>query len=851
MTVPTLTIRLKQAAVWLVIAGMAGFTSFTTASAKEEESKPSAKPPAISEKTTDLEKRHGFLNFYADRNTGKIWLELPSSIAQPDGFRLLYAQGLLTGLGSNPVGLDRGLLGPTRFVSFRRVGEKILLEELNTNYRADTDNLAEMRAVEQSFATSVLWGGKIEARDQDGTVLVDFTPFLIRDGNGSARVLEATGQGTYTLDAARSAVDLESALVFPDNIELEALLTFAGKKPGPQVQQTAPTAHAVTLVEHHSFIRLPPDGYKRRAHDPRAGSFAISYQDYATPIDAPLTKKWIVRHRMEKTIPNAERSKVKNPITYYVDSGAPEPIRSALVEGASWWAEAFDKAGFIDAFNVKILPPGAHPLDVRYNVIQWVHRSTRGWSYGGGMIDPRTGEMLKGTVRLGSLRVRQDRLLFEGLAGTSKTGTGSKDDPVQLALARIRQLAAHEVGHALGLSHNFIASTYGRASVMDYPAPLVKILPGNSLDFSEAYAVGAGAWDIHAVRFAYTQVPEGADEAAELEKIIQEGIKQGYKFISDSDARPAGAAHPYANLWDNGTDPAAELDRLLDIRKIALSNFGESAVKKGRPLALLHEALVPVYFHHRYQLDAAAKVIGGLDYNYSLRGDGQPPAKMLDPAHQRRALASILRLMDPAELDLSEAVLEKLLPRPFGYWSNREMMQGRTSIVFDPLGAAETAASAAVASLIQPQRAARLIDFNRRDTSQPGLEEVISSMIDKGFSQPSPDTRRLVELAAVVRRSVVNGLLHLASDENAASMVRAQAEEGLRKVAGRLEGGGSASASFAAENRLMASEIDRFLTRESGYEPKPSKALPTPPGSPIGSGFMTLPEFAGCSYQAP
>lgn len=805
----------------------------------------------VASRTAGLQRRAGLLPLHFDRKAGKIWLELPADKDSEVG-TYLYVESLATGLGSNPVGLDRGQLGDTRVVNLRRVGNRLLVEEPNLRFRALSENPQEIRAVRESFATSILWAGEIAVQDPDGRALVDFTSFVVRDAHNIVARLRATEQGSWQLDAARSVVDLESCLVFPENIELEALLTYTSTEPGPLVRQTAPTPTAMTLVQHHSLIKLPEPGYQPRAYDPRAGSFSVDFLDYAAPLDAPIETRWISRHRLEKVDPAAERSRVKEPIVYYVDPGAPEPVRTALIEGASWWREAFEKAGFLDAYRVEVLPADAHPLDVRYNVIQWVHRSTRGWSYGGGIIDPRTGEILKGHVNLGSLRVRQDRLLFEGLAGTDKTGTGAPDDPVQLALWRIRQLSAHEVGHSLGLNHNFAASTYaGRASVMDYPAPLVGVTGNGELDFSQAYGTGAGEWDVFAIRWAYSQFPQGTDERQALDDMIREANRRGLAYLTDQDARPEGAANPRAILWDNGADAVEALRLSMNVRRIALSRFGERNIAPGQPLALLQEVLVPLYFHHRYQLDGALKTVGGLEYTYALRGDGQEPAKPVDGDRQRKALAAVLETLSPAFLDIPESVLPLLLPRPAGYEPSQEMFPNAAAPAFDPLAAAAAAADMAVRGLLVPERAQRLVDFHRRDPGLPSFEEVLDSLVEASFG-PGKDNARQAELRRVVQWVVVRRMIGLSSNPDAPATVRARVDGELRELRKALEPSGRREDGEADHRAFLAQEIGRYLDRPDADPRRRPEPPPAPPGQPIGmgpDGPMELPpELSGCSW---
>ncbi|HEX3528712.1 MAG TPA: zinc-dependent metalloprotease [Thermoanaerobaculia bacterium] len=808
-------------------------------------------------RTAGLEKRPGLLDTYFDRKTGKVWLLLPPAGQNGDKTGVvesyIYSEGILTGVGSNPVGLDRGQLGDTRMVTLRRVGGRLLVEEPNLRFRALSQDAAELAAVRESFATSVLWAGEVVATEPKGHEAVDFTSFLVRDAHNVTARLKQAGQGSWSLDPGRSAVDFANSQAFPENLEFEAVLTYQSQEPGELIRQTAPAAEAVTLVQHQSFLRLPDGGYHPRAFDPRAGSFPVEFLNYAAPLSEPIETKWIARHRLEKIDPQAARSKVRNPIVYYIDPGAPEPVRSALMEGVSWWKEAFDQAGFIDAFRVELLPPGASPMDARYNMVQWVHRSTRGWSYGGGITDPRTGEMLQGHVTLGSLRIRQDRLIFEGLAGADKTGSGAPDDPIQISLARIRQLAAHEVGHSLGLSHNFAASTYGRASVMDYPAPQVDITPQGDLDFSHAYAKGLGAWDIFAIKWAYTEFPPGTNEKAALDAMLRDAIAHGLIFLTDQDARPPGAANPKAVLWDNGSDPVESLRHEMDVRRIGLARFGEHNIAPGQPLALLQEVLVPLYLHHRYQLDAALKMVGGLDYSYALRGDGQPPARPVDGDRQRAALAAVLDTMTPAALDLPDPVIALLLPRPAEYRPNLEMFHSQTNPAFDPLGAAAAAADLAVDGLLQPERAGRLVDFHRRDAKLPGLEEVLAALVDRSFGAPAQETARQAELRRVVQWVVVRRLIGLADNRDASSGVRARVEGTLRALRGRLAPGASGASTAAdpdaEQHAFLASEITHALEHTDRDPSKHPLPPPIPPGQPIGEAPLFLSEgLSGCSW---
>ncbi|MEK6566087.1 MAG: zinc-dependent metalloprotease, partial [Bacteroidota bacterium] len=584
----------------------------------------------------------------------------------------LYVNSLPAGVGSNDIGLDRGQLGQDRVVKFLRTGPRILLIQPNYSYRATSDDQDERKAVEDAFAQSVLWGFDVSA-EEGGRVLVDASAFYLRDAHEVVGALRRANQGTFKLEASRSAFYLPRTKNFPQNTEVEATLTFVGDDPGGLVQQVTPTPQAITVRQHHSLIELPDNNFKMRAFDPRAGFFGINYMDYATPIHEPIVKQFIARHRLAKKDPAVALSEPVSPIVYYLDRGTPEPVRSALLDGARWWNQAFGAAGYKDAFRVEMMPEGADMMDVRYNVIQWVHRSTRGWSYGSTVTDPRTGEIIKGHVSLGSLRVRQDFLIAEGLLAPYEDGKPANPEMEKMALARLRQLSAHEVGHTLGLSHNYISSTANRASVMDYPHPLVKIKEDGTPDLSDAYASGIGEWDKVAIAYGYQDFRSGTDEKGALTKILADAMNRGLIFLTDQDARPPGSAHPQTHLWDNGKNAVDELDRFMKVRAVALARFSEHNIRQGAPMATLEEVLVPLYLGHRYQVEAASKVLGGMNYTFALRGDGQTVTSVVAPEEQRRALTSLLNTIASDALMLPKRIVRLIPPRAYGYSRHREL----------------------------------------------------------------------------------------------------------------------------------------------------------------------------------
>ena len=790
--------------------------------------------PSIADKTDDLDGREGYFDVYWDENSGKVWLKV--SRFDED---FLYVNSQPAGLGSNDIGLDRNQLGGTRIVRFERVGPKVLLVAPNMNYRALSDNAAERKAVEDAFAPSILWGFKVEA-ESDGTVLIDATDFIVRDAQRVVSRLKGRNQGTYILDASRSAPHPEMIKSFPKNTEMEARLTFTSDSPGQLVSTVAADARSVTLRVRHSFIELPPAGYTPRKADPRSGFGTLSYADYATPIGTDIRKRFIRRHRLQKVNPDSAMSPAVEPIVYYLDPGTPEPVRSALLDGARWWNEAFEAAGYIDAFRVEMLPDDADPMDVRYNMINWVHRSTRGWSYGSSVSDPRTGEIIKGHVSLGSLRVRQDYLLAEGLLAPYsplRTNAANQDPMLEMALARIRQLSAHEVGHTLGLSHNFASSVNNRASVMDYPAPLATLNQNGRIELSDAYDQGIGTWDEFTIRYGYSDFPEGIDESQSLISLINGYIEEGMYFITDTDARPAGAAHPRANLWDNGEDVFSAMTMEMNVRAAALDDFGVANIKPGQPMAMLEEVLVPLYLHHRYQINATVKMIGGVYYTYNLRGDSQPMPEPVGARQQRQALDMLLETLSPAVLALPPQVRTLIPPRPPGYEPHRELFGGYTGLIFDPYAPAEVLASQVLGLIVHPQRTARIVNQNDFNGGLPNLSEVLTTVSRHVWESKVHNDPYYAELQRLVQQVWTDVLLEASSNSSTSPAVRARVNQHLREIHVWIEEnpGPSRDQETKSHRFTVFDQIDRFLFRD--YEPTEKyPGISPPPGDPIGSG---------------
>jgi hypothetical protein len=780
--------------------------------------------PSIEEKTKGLKKYEGFLNFYWEENAGKIWLEIDKPETE-----ILYQTSLPAALGSNDIGLDRGLQVDTRIVKFSRTGRKILMIQPNYDYRAVTTDKAEKRAVEQSFAQSTIWGFTAEA-ESNGHVLVDATEFLLRDAVRAANRIRGMRQGNYSLDKSRSAIYLPYTKNFPQNTELEATITLVNSdgETGNYVQAVTPSPEAITLRMHHSFVQLPDSGYTPRVFDPRSSFIDISYFDYSTPVYEPIDKYIVIRHRLQKKDPAAAKSEAVKPIVYYLDNGTPEPIRSALLEGAQWWNQAFEAAGYINAFQVKLLPDSADPMDIRYNMINWVHRSTRGWSYGAAVVDPRTGEIIKGNVSLGSLRVRQDYLIASGLLAPFENGLPADNKMLKMALQRLKQLSAHEVGHTLGLMHNYSASVVNRSSVMDYPPPSVSLDANGNIDISNAYTNEIGEWDKVSINWGYQDFPKGTDEKAALNKIMSDAYGKGLQFISDRDARAAGGLHPTAHLWDNGSSPVDELKIAMKVREKALSQFDEKDIRPGTPMAFLEDVLVPVYLYHRYQTEAVTKIVGGMNYKYALRGDGQMITQAISKQEQTKALDALIATIDPSVLVLPDRIVKLIPPRPSGYEYTRELFKKRTGLAFDALSPAETAADMPLSFLFNSERMNRMVEYQVQYGGL-GLNEMIDKLINATWK--------------AVRKKGMEGLIQLQTEQVLLTYLLASGvnndnsfitqsiiQKELADLKIFIEAKKKTTADLTYTGHLILA-LERMKSPEKA---KPTIHAVIPPGSPIG-----------------
>lgn len=756
---------------------------------------------------------------------GRVLLEV-----RAPGTTMIHTSTLVTGLGATSPLLDRGQMGDVSLVRFERHGPRVLLVRFNDVHTTSATGAAARRAVAESFPRSVLASFEI-VEERDDVMVVDATAFVLGDNFGIADALRQAGRGRASLDRSRSVPLSTGTGAFPRNTELRALLTFTVEEPDAVLRRHAPDGRSVSFEHQHSFLALPSDGYRPRAFHPRAGTFPHVVFDFSQGLNTDYRRRWIWRWRLvpsdRAAYQRGELVTPVNPIVYYLDPAIPEPYRTAFIEGGMWWNRLFEAAGFRNAFRIEPLPAGADPMDARYNVIQWVHRSERGPSIGPSYRDPRTGELIRALVRMDSYRSLVNHDIWMGFRPAAGAN-GLAFDSEGMAMARRRQHAAHEIGHTLGFAHNFIAATHNRASVMDYPVPLVTLDSDGGIDLSRAYEPGPGAFDRFAVRYAYTWFPDAAAERAGLAAIVREADAAGLRFITGGHAGPDGA-FPDATTWVEGSNMLEALQRTLGVRARLIEAFDERALDPGEPYWFLNKRFAHVYLHHRTALQGAIKHIGGIEFSYALMGEPAVPVRRVPAEAQHAALDGILTAMDPRQLEVPDRIATLIPPQPHG-WDDGWMWTGETAPiesdsgdVFNGLYVAHALAQEIADGLLHPERMNRALAAHNADAAYPGPDEVIAALIDRTWGEAEDP------VAMVAQRAALDALLDLAGDARSAPAVRALAERRLAVLQESLERRRRGDGIGQAHRETARRDIMRYFAGDDDSELRPRpEPIPLP-----------------------
>ena len=751
-----------------------------------------------------------FIGVRVDQDRNKVLLEVtPDRI----GRDFLHQSVLATGAGIPALGLDRGQTGGSVVVRLEKRGKRLVMVRDNWSVRADGADAAGKRGATEAFATSVVASFPIES-EANGVVVADATTLFLSDTYGIAESIRRGQQGNARVDANRSWFDPARTKAFPKNAEIHSVLTFTVDNPGPALRRSAPDAAAPTFEVHHSLVALPDSaGFRPRAADPRTGLFGGAYGDYAQSYDqlyrGGQTSRWRLVPKDPAAYQRGQLTEPVTPIVYYLDPAIPEPYRTYFREGGAWWNKVFEGAGWRNAFQIRDLPAGADPMDARYTMIYWVHRNQPGPSVGPSLQDPRTGEILRTVVRMDSWRSMIDYNIYAGLLPAA--GPGGLNVPVEQFVAmRRRQHVAHEIGHTLGMSHNYIAHAQGRTSVMDYPFPLISVDARGTLDLSKAYAPFAGAWDSLAIRYGHTWYADAASEKAGLAKIIKESLDRDVRFVADQHADAAGSI-PEVTRWVEGKTMFDAVERTAAVRRLAIDKFDDRAIKPGEPMYLLNMRFAHVYLHHRYSLEGLVKYVGGMDFRYAMRGDGQVPTTILPAASQRRALGMALDALEPRELAVPERVMALIPPAPYGGDESFEWIGSAGGTSFDQVSLAGGLATEVIEGLLHRERAARVVQFSARDASLPTLDEVMTTIVDRTWGAAAATDAASQTLRRTVQRVVLNTLLDLSGDRQALAEVRQAAELHLQKLDERIAGLSGGAAADAALRAAARREIARHF----------------------------------------